>query len=319
VADAASRLRQTGSRSYLLNRLKLAAYKLAAAAVRPLTPPVSYALASLIGSAAFRLAPSPRYAVESNLRHVLGPNAKPIEVAAAAECAFRSVARNYVDLVSAPQLDANRLRSRRVEIHGYEHLAAALAERRGVIIATAHYGCPEIALQAALAWGIEILVLTEPIEPPELSELFDRRRASHGHRLMTVGLSAGKEALRTLRRGGAVLLVIDRDIQGHGVVIEYFGAPARMPTGAVELARRSGALIIPGLSHRIEGTRAVIELGAPVDLVDSGNRRTDDATNVRRVLERFEGPIRSDPGQWLVLERLWAPYTASATDPEHPQ
>jgi KDO2-lipid IV(A) lauroyltransferase len=201
-------------------------------------------------------------------------------------------------------------------VDGHENLVAALARGRGVILATAHYGCPEIALQAALGWGIQLLVLTEPIEPRELSVLFDRARASHGHQFLTVGLNAGKESLRTLRHGGAVLVAVDRDIQGHGIVVEYFGSSARMPTGAVELARRSGASIVPALSHRTSERDAVIELGPPVELIESGDRKADLAENVRRVLERFEGPIRSDPGQWLVLEPLWSPYTASAIDPE---
>jgi lauroyl/myristoyl acyltransferase len=310
---------RAGSRASLANRLKFTAYKLAGAAVKPLAPTTAYALASFIGLAAYHLLPSRRQPVESNLRHVMGSRSRPNEIAAAAKRAFQSVVQNYVDLVSAPRLNASRLRSNRVKVQGYEYLTAAIAEHRGVIIATVHYGCPEIALQAALAWGIEILVLTEPIDPPELSELFNRTRASHGHQFITVGLRAGKEALRTLKRGGAVLLAVDRDIQGHGAVVDYFDAPARMPTGAVELARRSGALIIPALSHRIAGSRAIIEIGRPVVLVDSGDRRADEIANIRRVLERFEAPIRSDPGQWLVLEPLWAPYTASAMDPKRQQ
>jgi len=47
---------------------------------------------------------------------------------------------------------------------------------------------------------------------------------------MSVGVSAAKETIRTLRRGGSVILVADRDIQGTGIEVPFFGSPARMPT-----------------------------------------------------------------------------------------
>jgi KDO2-lipid IV(A) lauroyltransferase len=300
------------NRAFLANRLKFAAFRFGCAAVRPLPPRIAYLLATLIAEIVYCLTPSRRRAIEGNIGQVTG-SLHSARLRQYARSAFKSVALNYVDLMSAPVLDADQLRKRRVTVHGFEQLAAALAGGHGAILATVHYGCPEIALQAAHAWAIEILVLTEPIQPTELSDLFDRSRASHGHRFMTVGLNAGKEALRTLRRGGAVLIAVDRDIQGHGISVDYFSAPARMPTGAVELARRSGAPIVPALSHRLAGGGAMIELGSSIELVDSGDPRADLATNVRRLLERFEDPIRADPGQWLVLEPLWASYTASAT------
>jgi len=289
----------------LANRLKYVVFRLSAGATQHLPARLMYMLAALVGTASFYLSPTKRRAVVSNLRHVLGRDAAAHAIDRNSRAIYRSVASYYVDLLSVPRLNVAQLRSSRVREKGYEHLASALAEGHGVILATVHYGCPELALQAARAWGIEILVLTEPIAPPELSELFDRLRASHGHRFMPAGLAGGREAIRTLRRGGAVLLAVDRDIQGHGIRVPFFDAPAAVPVGAVELARRTGAPIIPAVSHRLADGTALVTLEAAVELVWSDDRRADTVASIRRVLERFEGHIRSDPGQWLVLEPLW--------------
>jgi KDO2-lipid IV(A) lauroyltransferase len=288
----------------LVNRLKYAVYKMAALAVQHLPGMVSYAVAGFAGRAAYFLTPSRRRAVAANLRHVLGPNAEQAEIQRTTLSIYQSVARYYVDLLSVPRLDVGRLRHSRIHVEGYEHLSRALEQGTGVILATVHYGCPELSLQAARAWGIEILVLTEPLDPPELSKLFDRLRASHGHRFLTASLTGAKEAIRTLRRGGAVLLAVDRDIQGHGIEVPFFGVPARMPLGAVELSRRAGSPIVPAISRRLKSGSAVITLGPPIQL-QADKQRSDTATNVARVLKEFEAPIRADPGQWLVLERLW--------------
>jgi lauroyl/myristoyl acyltransferase len=289
-----------------VNRLKYLAYLLAAGAVQRVPLPLAYRIAAFAGTVAFYITPARRRVVVSNLAHVL-PNADVHTLTRTAGSIYRSVALYYVDLLSIPRLNVGALRRTRVREHGYGHLADALAAGRGVIIATVHYGCPEVALQAARAWGIEILVLTEPIEPPDLSALFDRLRASHGHSFVTAGLAGGKQALRVLRRGGAVLLAVDRDIQGHGVEVPFFDALAVMPVGAIELARRTGAAIVPAISHRQADGSAIVTIQRPVELNETGDRHADTVVNVRRVLERFEDPVRADPGQWLVLEPLWPP------------
>ncbi len=291
------------------NRLKYAAYLLAAIAVRRLPGSMGYTLASALGSAAFHFTPTRRRAVTANLRHVLGEAAPASTIDRTTRSIYQSVACYYVDLLSVPRLNVAQLRRSRVHEQGYEHLATALAQGHGVVLATVHYGCPEVALQAARAWGLEILVLTEPIEPPGLSRLFDRLRSIHGHRFVPAGLEGGKEAIRTLRRGGVVLLAVDRDIQGHGVEALFFSAAAMMPTGAVALARRTGAAIIPAISHRLADGTAIVTLGTVVELVETGDRTSDVRTNIERVLERFEPFIRADPGQWLVLEPIWQPAT----------
>jgi len=293
------------SRLHVANRAKYLAYAVAAGAVIHLPTQLAYAMAAAAGAAMFHLTPPRRRAVESNLRHVLGAATPPSKIRGLGRAIYQSAARYYVDLLSAPRLNADQLRRSRVREKGYKHLQAALACGRGVILGTAHYGCPEVALQAAHAWGLDFLVLTEPIEPPELAVLFDRLRASHGHRFVPAGVAGGRAALRTLRRGGVVLLAVDRDIQGHGLEVQYFDAPARMPVGTVELARRTGAVIVPAISHRLPDGTALVTLQEPIELIETGDHQRDTRTNLRRVLERFEPFIRADPAQWLVLEPIW--------------
>jgi KDO2-lipid IV(A) lauroyltransferase len=75
--------------------------------------------------------------------------------------------------------------------------------------------------------------------------------------------------------------------------------------GAVELATRTGATIIPIFVYRKNDNACEAFLEAPLELVNSGDSQTDLKTNVRRLLERFEAHLRRDPGQWTVLETVW--------------
>lgn len=286
-------------------------YRLGAAVIPSLPLSTSYALAAVAGALAARIAPQQRRAVISNLQHVIGTDAGPALVSKLATSVFQTVARYYVDLLDTPALDVQELRRHRVRTEGYDFLQQALAAQQGVILATIHYGCPEVALQAARAWGLRFFVLTEPLDPPQLSSLFTRLRASHGHQFMSVGMEGLKEAVRTLRKGGAVLLVVDRAIQGHGAVVPFFGLPAFMPTGAADLAARTHASLIPVVSRRMQDGTTIVTMQPPLILVKSSDRVADASQNTGALMQRFESVIRSDPGQWLVLESLWKPQRPS--------
>jgi lauroyl/myristoyl acyltransferase len=278
----------------------------AAAAVVPRLPEgVAYGAAGPLGTLAWVLTPRRRAAVLDNLGHVLAPGTPPETLNRVTQSVYQNIVRYYVDLLRSPHADVLRLRRERLHAEGLDHLQTALTAGRGVIIATVHYGAPEVALQAARGWGLSFFVLTEPIQPPELSDLLLRVRSSHGHRFMPAGLPGVKEAVRTLRRGGAVLLVVDRDIQENGICVPFFGFPARMPSGAVELSRMTGAPIVSTVSRRLQGGGVHLVIEPALEQQRTASRSADLKTNVARLIARFEPHIRRDPAQWIVLERIW--------------
>ncbi|MGI8550505.1 MAG: lysophospholipid acyltransferase family protein [Dehalococcoidia bacterium] len=296
---------QTTARNALTGRLKYEAFAVAARIVPWLPIRLSYALADVAGVVAWTLTPRPRANVIDNLRHVLGPLATTGLLYSHTHSVYRNVARYYIDLLRLPRLDLRRFEREKLLDYGYAYLTEAVAEGRGVIVVTAHYGSPDLTIQAAGVRGLQFLVLTEPLDPPELAKLYLRLRASHGQRFLPVGTEALKETLRTLRRGGIVLLAVDRDIQGTGVEVPFFGAMARLPAGAVDLAKRTGAPIVPAFSRRLAGGAIELTIEPRVRLVETGDRDRDRRTNVQRVISRCERHLRQDPGQWLVLERIW--------------
>ncbi len=59
-----------------------------------------------------------------------------------------------------------------------------------------------------------------------------------------------------MRAGGVVGLLCDRDLQGNGVEVEFFGERVTMPAGPATLALRTGATLVaaacysgPGRDH----------------------------------------------------------------------
>jgi KDO2-lipid IV(A) lauroyltransferase len=236
----------------------------------------------------------------------MGPDASQKDVRAASRRVMRNATRYYADLVRTPRLDVSRFYAGRVNlVSSLDELNQAMASKRGVIVASAHYANPEVVLQAAVALGIQTYSLTEPLKPQRLNDLVHKLRASQGQVFRPLSLSAVREAIRWLREGRVVPLLCDRDIQESGMVLPFFGAETRVPVGATELALRTGALVIPMFCRRTEGNRFDVFAEPPMEMIVTGDPEEDVRANTLRILAAIERCVRGDPGQWIVLESLW--------------
>ena len=116
---------------------------------------------------------------------------------------------------------------------------------------------------------------------------------------------SGGTLLSTLRGGGLVGLLCDRDIEGTGVEVEFFGERTTMPGGAATLALRTGATLCTGAVFSGPGRniRAIVE--PPLDTTRTESLRADVARLTQEIATRLEGLIRRAPDQWHVFQPLW--------------
>lgn len=264
-----------------------------------------YGIALAVGDAAYFLRGGTRAAVCDNMRHVMGPEASERDVRRAAREVFRNATRYYADLLHVSRLDVERFYREGMELSGEEYLHAAQDSGRGAVIASAHFGNPEMAVQGLAAAGFSIMGITEPLKPQELSNFTDWLRSRHGHVYRTASFGGVKAAIARIKAGGLLAILFDRDVTGTGVPLPFFGAEVPIPLGAVDIARRTGCDLIPAFSWRLPGRRFRVEIGPPLELIVTGNLDDDLRTNTRRLLALFEERLRKDPGQWAVLESIW--------------
>lgn len=266
---------------------------------------VLYGIARLVGDGAYRWRGAMRAAVASNMRQLFGPDADEDEIETATREVFRNASRYYADLIHLARVDVQRYYDERLEIHGEEYLTEAHESGRGGVIVGTHFGNPEMSVQPLAAKGFSIMGLTEPLEPKALSDFTNKLRSQHGHVYRTLGYEALKETIRSLRNGGLVAILLDRDVSGTGIPMQFCGAEASIPLGAIELALRTGADLIPAKSWRMPGYSYKIVVEPPLEIVRTDDYDADVRAIAERLLPIFEEQLRSDPGQWAVLDDIW--------------
>jgi KDO2-lipid IV(A) lauroyltransferase len=249
------------------------------------------------GTIAYRASPSARAAVRENLAFVVPQRADRERLV---RQTFAEQFRNYVEIFRLARLDHEKVRQT-VMTTGWETFTAAVAEGRGVILASAHVGPVSVCGQIIAANGFEITLPIEN-ETSELARAINRARTRMGLRFVEIDSALG--IARILTRGGILGVLADRAITGVGERVPFFGRPALLPSAHVALALRTGAALIPAFAHR-EGNvlRAVFE--PELELSRTGDRDADVREGVRRWAEVLEPHIRVAPEQWSVFEPVW--------------
>jgi KDO2-lipid IV(A) lauroyltransferase len=243
--------------------------------------------------------------LEGNLARVLaGPSTPPDPqlLKRYVRRGFSNYGQYWAEGAKLPALSARTIMSRFIIGEGLEYLEDAFAQGRGVVIALPHVGSWEWGGSFLASLGMPMTAIAEELEPPELFDWFKSKRESIGIHIEGLNTEASTKLLNVLKSGGVVGLLCDRDIQGGGIDVEFFGARVTMPGGPATLALRTGAALVVAACYTGPGRDHFAVITPPVGAQREGRLR-DDVTRVTQlVANELEGLIRRAPEQWHVLE-----------------
>jgi KDO2-lipid IV(A) lauroyltransferase len=246
--------------------------------------------------------------LRANLRVATGGQLDDAALDALTRRAVRSYARYWREAFRLPAMDAGQVLAA-AQLDGQEHLDAARAAGRGIVIALPHSGNWDVAGLWLVRWlGGPFLTVAERLRPESLYRRFVAYREGLGMRVvpLTGGERPSAEVLREwLTAGGTTCLLVDRDLSGGGVPVTFFGRPTTMPGGPALLAARTGAALLPAVC-RFDGAGWRFVVHPPVDVAGSGRLRDRVATAMQQVADAFAAGIAEQPEDWHVLGRIWA-------------
>ena len=194
---------------------------------------------------------------------------------------------------------------RRTVTRGWDVMEAALAEGRGVMLVTGHYGNWEIAAATVASRGLPISAIVRRQGNLLVDRRLDDTRRRLGVRTITQR-EAPTQVPRALRRGGVVGIVGDQDARRAGVVVPFFGQPASTHRGPALFALRFGAPILACVARRLPGDEVRYEVsGTRVNVENTGDLEADVERVTTELAARLEDEIRVAPEQYFWFHRRW--------------
>jgi KDO2-lipid IV(A) lauroyltransferase len=251
-----------------------------------------------------RLQIRPYRILRENLSHVVR-DLSPQELERLARRAARELAYTYVDMFRISQQDLLHGDVMLHDAEEWERVQAHFRDKRGTVVVGGHVGNFDLAAQWIGGQGHQVQMLGLA-DPGKATEIINAYRQQDAIVVTPISVQALREAVRRLRSGGVVATGVDRPASYDDPPIQFFQAPAPLPTGHVRLAMQTGACIVVAYCLRQADGRYRIRFFPALDMIRTGDREADVLLNARRVLELIEQTILEDPAQWGMLHPVWS-------------
>jgi Kdo2-lipid IVA lauroyltransferase/acyltransferase len=196
-----------------------------------------------------------------------------------------------------------------LRIEGVEHLRAAQARNRGVILLTAHFTSMEMAGRALLSVA-PVGFLYRETRNEVLAYALKRFRVGYGgHPIPKNDIRAFVSALR---RNECVWYAPDQSYRKKGAeMVPMFGIPAATNTLTSRLARMTGATVLPYFLQRLPGTQGYVAvIHPPLENFPSDCAAAD----TERFNHLIETQVRRAPEQYLWIHRRFKGLTDDYPD-----
>ena len=290
--------------------LEYVAVKSVALAVRPFPLRMVRGVGEVFGLMFYLVDRVHRRVALVNLQ-VAFPKRSEKDCRAIAKSMFQHFGRLLLELLKYASLPPEKQLSL-VEWEGEERVRLALAQGKGILFCTGHFGFWE---QQALAHALKfepMAVMARPLDNPKLHELLENIRTSNGNPVV-YRRGAVRKALRLLAEGKSVGILIDQHMTSpDAIYVEFFGRPAATTSTLAALAIRTGAPVIPLFAFPLPGGRYRMIYEHPVepppDSPDAVREFTQRCTDV------LEMHVRRHPELWLWMHRRWRDAQGPALD-----
>lgn len=183
-------------------------------------------------------------------------------------------------------------------LEGVEHLEAAVAERRGIILLSAHFTTLESSGRVLAKHCPPFDAVYRKNRSEFITELL-----RHGRELSADGTIEKRDIrqmVRSLKNGRPVWYAPDQSYDRKGAeVIDFFGVPCMHTTATSTLARLGNAIVLPYFPRRnADGTYSLRILPRLSD-IPSG----DPIADTNQYIGVLEDHIRSCPEQYFWIHR----------------
>lgn len=205
-----------------------------------------------------------------------------------------------------PQELANRVAGREQTDRAVQSL---IDEGRGAIMVTMHLGHWDLALKLLSRFDVPVHVVMLNEDPEEVTRFADEARAFPNLHVHQMGSSPllGVELMTRLSRGEFVAIQADRPVGQNVIVTEFFGSPAPLPTGPVQLAMATGVPILPVYMLFDKGNTYRIHSLPRMHFARSGREHSEKDLRkaMGQITRMMESVISRHPDQWFNFFDVW--------------
>jgi lauroyl/myristoyl acyltransferase len=253
-----------------------------------------------IAAIIYAIAREQREAVMRNQRQVGGPVGRLAEL----RRAYRVFAEFARSITESMEQWGPRPLPLDLTIRNREVFEGALAEHRGLVVVTGHFGSWEVATRVMTHLGRPMNMVTADETNPTVRDFNHAMRTRHGFNIIYSGRSlfAGLPILQALRRDEIVGMQIEPwgPLSGSHPT-GFCGRATRVQLGPFTVARLAKAPLVTVFALRTGIRRYELRVEGRWD----PRTPAESISALEESVAAYERLIRGHPGQWMMFEDVW--------------
>ncbi|QOP46282.1 lipid A biosynthesis lauroyl acyltransferase [Sulfurimonas paralvinellae] len=240
--------------------------------------------------------------VEQNLRFVFEDSITPEQIDEIKRYSFKQMLINFLHTMESRYYTPDEI-TQNITFENLEIVQKAQQEKRPIIFVTAHYGAWELAGRA-LSYKIEpILIIYKKMK----NKFFENYLLSSREKWkMTYAERHGatRAMMKTLRKGGAMAILIDTNVnKNEAVKVKFLGHEISQIKTTAYFARKYNAALIPALIHTEDDENYTIRFDSEIVPPKTDNEERDIQVSMQMQTDWLSKEILKEPKPWFWLHR----------------
>ena len=276
--------------------------------LRCLSADAAVAVGSFSGWVMYCLDCKHRDRVYQNLKIALADQRSLKEIRVLTRKYFVNLGANFAEFLRLPMSDGDELQ-KNITYDGLENFQNAMAEGKGAVLMTIHYGNWELPMLALCAFGYPANLIFKIQESASAFNTVmvacrkDAYERFEGVKLFERGIGA-RQLITALKQNELIGMVIDQGGK-EGVPVEFFGRQARFSPGGMRLALKVGAPMCVGVLKREKGCRHRLIIRRFDSVFESEDEKENAVINLQKAIRVMEEMAREAPEQYMWLYKIW--------------
>ncbi|MDD5116125.1 MAG: ELM1/GtrOC1 family putative glycosyltransferase [Candidatus Omnitrophica bacterium] len=238
----------------------------------------------------------------ANINKAIHPDGGFLRSARITRRAYQAFGQNLIEISFIPRINKKYM-DNYIHIENRHFIDEAFKRGKGVIFLAAHEGNWELSNIICANLGFPFTLFVRDQGMPRLNNLLNSYRLKQGARIIHKrgGL---RDLIDVLKDNQAIGMTVDQGGK-NGLLVQFFGKPASMSTGAVKLALKYDCSIIPVFYTRTDGPHTTVILDSVYTVTRSGKPQDDLRDNLQRLTLVYEKYIRQYPHEYLWTYKIW--------------
>lgn len=289
-------------KDFILDYLGYILIKLAGPLARSLPLGFSLFLGRRLGELCYYFDSRHKAIAYANIKTVFAGKLSPSQISHLTKEFYRAFGQNIVEVLLIPLMDKAYI-NKYITVEGRQYIDEGFKKGKGVIFLGIHEGSWELSNIICANSGFPFSLFIRLQRYPCLDKILNSYRRQRGCRIIQKE-NQMRSLLEILKDNEAIGMNADQGGKS-GMPVKFFGKSASMPTGAVRLALKYDAALIPVFYTRINGPRVKVFVEPPFEIKKTGDLERDIHDNLQRIVNIFEKYILRYPKEYLWSYKIW--------------